>query len=137
MKLSIEERFWRNTRRTRGCWLWLGRRTAGGYGTIYSKVTGPIYAHRLSLMIHGVRFRASDNVCHHCDNPSCVNPAHLFVGSQRDNLHDAALKHRMHPKLTREQVQQIRTSLKSDRALAREFGISRQGIRYRKHGRKS
>lgn len=109
--LSIEQRFraygWRKT--DRGCWLWLGPREAQGYGTL--KVDGVTHkAHRVALSLTGVTVAPGDAVLHSCDNPPCVNPAHLRVGTWRDNAKDRDVRLRNgRSKLSPEQVRRIRT----------------------------
>jgi len=78
-----------------GCWLWTASTAGNGYGQI--KIPGErrqIYAHRLSYLIHYGELSDSVLVCHVCDNPSCVRPSHLFVGSPKDNLTDMKEKGR-------------------------------------------
>ena len=80
-----------------GCWLWLGRKLPHGYGgfRIGSMVDGTRrmeLAHRVSHRLF--KGAASKYVLHHCDTPSCVNPEHLFLGSQADNIQDMKLKGR-------------------------------------------
>lgn len=106
------DRFWRQTSRGQDdkCWNWIGHRTRG-YGMI--GVNGKqIHAHRFAYSRFVGPIPFGKVVCHRCDNKRCVNPKHLFVGTQRDNLGDCAAKGRlgssMRPKLTREQVIQIR-----------------------------
>ena len=78
--------------KTNGCWIWKAGKDKDGYGTIY---IGRHYrAHRVSYMIHCGAIPADNLVCHTCDNPSCVNPLHLFIGSSQDNVNDMVKKGR-------------------------------------------
>lgn len=90
------ERFWRRAGRTddaRACWEWRGYREQDEYGRI-TKDRKILLAHRLSWEIHNGPIPVGMAVCHRCDNPPCVNPAHLFLGSNQDNLHDRDAKGR-------------------------------------------
>lgn len=81
------------TSNTNGCWVYTGRKDRDGYGRfdVGGKIVG---AHRYMLEISGIQVPTNKVVCHKCDNPSCVNPAHLFVGTQRDNVLDMYSKGR-------------------------------------------
>jgi hypothetical protein len=75
-----------------GCWLWL-RKAPGGYG--YCKINGKaVPATHVALMCTGIEVKAGMVACHTCDNTYCVNPDHLFVGTQSDNVLDAVKKGR-------------------------------------------
>lgn len=91
----IEDRFWAKVDRTGECWVWTGYRDPNGYGRI-SRGNGipPILASRLSWLLHHGTLPDDLYVCHHCDNPSCVRPDHLFLGDQKANMQDAARKNR-------------------------------------------
>jgi hypothetical protein len=78
-----------------GCWGWAGSKTRQGYGVLFSKGK-MIYAHRLSWIIRFGPIPKGMLICHHCDNPECSNPEHLFLGTQSDNLLDMHKKWR-HP----------------------------------------
>ena len=73
------------------CWLWQGSRHRQGYGNLsYKRV--PSLAHRVSWMIYKGEIPEGIKVCHKCDVTRCVNPEHLFLGTQKDNVIDAAIK---------------------------------------------
>lgn len=89
---NMIERFWEkvDVRGPEECWEWLGATRTNGYGVMsvprHNRVQ--LYAHRVSAAIHFGMFGRSDLVCHHCDNPRCVNPAHLYLGNERTNSED-------------------------------------------------
>ena len=133
-------RFWSKV--TKGslndCWLWRGKKR-GGYGRIRVWRDGREYsAHRISLLLTKGTLSELD-VCHTCDNPPCVNPEHLFAGTEALNMADAANKNRMalglnngRAKLSNEQVMKIRnaefTSRHAAFVLAKQFGISKTHV---------
>jgi hypothetical protein len=143
-----EEHFWSKVRKGAGCWLW----TAGKYGAGYGRFHIRRHAIRASraawLFTYGVIPRGL-HVLHTCDNPLCVNPAHLFLGTHRDNMRDMAIKKRAKTpdsrgerngrmRLTDAQVREIRERIaagEKQRDLAAEYGVAQATISYVKRKR--
>lgn len=89
------ERFWSRVDKAATCWLWRGWRDPDGYGQIALPSGRRVRAHAASWLIaHGELPPATRYVLHRCDVPACVNPAHLFLGTQRDNMQDMVAKGR-------------------------------------------
>jgi hypothetical protein len=117
-----------------GCWLWTGQIVRFGYGLIKNQNRRPRMAHRVSYELHRGHIPDGLLVCHRCDNPPCVNPAHLFLGTYADNNRDCQKKGRntrgerhAGAKLTTDEVRSIRRMYAagtSQAQLAREFGTS-------------
>lgn len=120
------------------CWVWIAHRNASGYGTF--KIGRESLAHRASWLIHRGAIPAGMVVCHHCDNPPCVNPAHLFLGSRADNSHDRDRKgrtsrqdrdHNTNRKLSVAAASEIRSLISAgvqQKEIAHRYGVSRQTI---------
>jgi hypothetical protein len=91
----VADRFWEKVEKGDGCWTWVGTRTGRGYGTF--RANDPRRqepAHRLSWEFVNGPIPDGLSVLHHCDNPPCVRPDHLFLGTRGDNNRDAAAKGR-------------------------------------------
>ena len=139
MRKTLEERFWEKVDISGDCWNWQGSTYGGGYGTL--KVGGrAVGAHRVSYwLVHG-HIPDELNVCHHCDNPLCVKPSHLFMGTQSDNMKDSFAKGRLdnqgeengNSKLVENDVHEIRRLYilgVKDALLGKMWTISRMQIR--------
>jgi hypothetical protein len=96
-KSTDAEKFWSRVNKNgpNGCWEWT-RSTVRGYGQL--RVSNKYFrAHRYSWFIHNGEIPLGLCVCHHCDNPKCVNPSHLFLGTVKDNADDCVKKGRNKP----------------------------------------
>jgi hypothetical protein len=115
------------------CVKWWGAFNQKGYGIYSPRRNGRKLQLRASRIIWEECFGPIPNgmcVLHRCDNPPCVNPEHLFLGTKGDNNRDAASKGRSRGKarLTTQQVNEIRTSPETQQALGKRFGISQSSV---------
>jgi len=92
----FEENFWNKVQKTEDCWLWTGNvlNKGMGYGRISFGKRRKEYAHRFSYRLHFGDIPKGLCVCHHCDNPICVRPDHLFTGTISENFKDMREKGR-------------------------------------------
>jgi hypothetical protein len=125
-----------------GCWPWMGA-LAKGYGHLYWRGRRCL-AHRLSFEVANGTIPPGAHVLHRCDNPRCVNPAHLSAGSHLDNMRDMHAKGRgrapagelnARAKLTAEMVIAIRAATGLQREIGQMFGVSGETVRKIKLGR--
>lgn len=146
-EMDAVERFWGKVEKTTGCWEWQSTKNAQGYGRFaltVSKVPPRQKwhsAHRLVWEWENGPIPDGLIVCHTCDNPSCVNPAHLFLGTHKDNADDRDRKGRIRPprgernrhaRLRASDVMYIRRLAARGSAdhdeLAKRFGVCRRTI---------
>lgn len=152
---TVEERFWYRVdkRGSNECWNWLGTKLPKGYGVFTDATTETnkrgktISSHRFSYKLHYGELQAGAFVLHSCDNPSCVNPAHLRSGTQSENIKEAVDKGRKTPpnecgiknpksKLTEEQVRFIKANPQlGHKEIGDMFGLSPNCIRGVRIGR--
>ena len=128
---SLECRVWERVNKTKSCWLWIGFGSKDGkrYGQI--RKDGKIQrAHRVVWEIVNGPITVGLNVLHNCDNRACVNPSHLFLGTQRDNIIDMVKKGRCYNrKVTDDEVREIRKSDLSATEASRIYGVQPAQIR--------
>ena len=117
------------------CWEWLGYKTWEGYGRLRNLNREKILVHRFSWLIHFGKIPEGMLICHHCDNPPCVNPEHLFMGTHQDNAIDRERKNRRKApkgeesslsKLKNKDVIEIREKFRNGKRncdLAREYKV--------------
>ncbi len=139
MKITKEVgvRFWEkvNTSGIDNCWLWNGCKDGQGYGMFW--LEGRSHrAHRVAYILWNKIENIDLDACHRCDNPGCVNPRHIFLGTHLDNMLDREAKGRNNPPkgekqgssiLTEDAVRDIRsraTGVRGNRtSLAKEYGV--------------
>lgn len=119
-------RFWAKVDKSGECWEWTGSTGSHGYGQIKWGAR-PKLAHRISWEMHHGRPPCAC-VLHTCDNRKCVNPAHLFDGTNADNMGDKAKKGRAAKKLNAATVLEIRKSKVGIATLGRKYGVAKQTI---------
>lgn len=138
-------RFWLKVARTDGCWVWSGAKNGAGYGMIgLKRPERSVLAHRLAWVLENGEIPAGMFVCHRCDNAACVRAAHLFLGTNADNMRDRDIKNRVahgerhwRAKLSESDVKMIRMARQNGaklRDLALRYGVSQSRICGLAHG---
>jgi Pectobacterium phage endonuclease len=146
---ATAERFYSKVKRSADCFVWTGGTAGAGYGVFrLSRPRRQEYAHRLALERKLARpLERGEMVRHTCDNPPCVNPDHLLVGDQTQNMADSITRGRfargedkpLTARLTAQDVREIRALIKvpgvTQSELARRYGVTRTSISHIKSGR--
>lgn len=129
---TVEQRFLEKVQiDSNGCWIWTGAKIRGGYGNFAETTKRHWQAHRFSYHFYVNPVFSDDDVLHTCDNPSCVNPKHLFLGDDKLNAEDRNRKGRSARGekisiLSEDQVYAIRDLLKAKvprKLIAQMFGV--------------
>jgi len=122
-------------KKTRGCWLWTGTKNQYGYGVFLMPGERPIRAHRYSYELFVGKIPPGKIIMHSCDNPPCVNPRHLSIGTKAQNNKDTGQKRRhnyglnhWNGKLSDSDVQKIMKSSERAVVIAKQFGINRRYV---------
>ena len=119
-----------------GCWLWTAYCNKLGYGTFKLRDMS-VHAHRISYQLYRGDITTGLDVLHRCDVRSCVNPSHLFLGTQQDNIRDMVAKNRqsgalgqnnIFSKLTSDQILAIRADQRPQRLVAADYGIDKTHV---------
>ena len=144
-RVPAEIRFWPKVDKSSsldGCWLWTGAKSPLGYGKFYLP-DGTTQAHRFSWTLVNGPVPHGMYICHHCDNPPCVNPNHLFIGDHYDNMADMSIKGRSqhgekqwNSKLSASDVIEIFKSTDLQRTVAERYGITQGTVSSIKSGAK-
>jgi hypothetical protein len=109
------------------CWEWLSNLDKNGYGEI--RVNNKTKkAHRISYELYKGEIPINMFICHKCDNPSCVNPNHLFLGTHQDNVNDKVNKKRQHSKLNENDIMSILNSNEKSIILSKIYDVSQKHI---------
>jgi len=132
--VPAKDRFFAKVDVSGECWIWLGKKNDDGYGELQIDLRIE-KAHRFAYRLGKGEIPAGMEVCHQCDNPACVRPSHLFLGTHSDNMRDMVSKGRDRQprkrgqdhgaaKLTNAQAAAIRSDKRAQSAIAREYGVS-------------
>jgi len=140
----FSRRFWSKVDRSGECWIWTASQDHGGYGKFGVGAAGWTRAHRVAHELFIAPIPVGTDVLHRCDNPPCVRPDHLYLGTPADNTHDAMAKRRLAvgerngaAKLTAASAAEIRarhSAGESQAALGRRFRVTQRAVWQVVHG---
>jgi hypothetical protein len=128
---AMADVFWRQVHKTDNCWIWTGLLDKDGYG-LMPYAGQMLRAHKVSLELDGRPVPQGKYGCHHCDNPPCVRPDHLYPGTPTQNVADMFSRGRYNraksAKLTEADIIVIRAASGTHEEIAVRFGVSRSNI---------
>ena len=125
---NLRDAFEQNVIKRDGCWGWKKSFSKAGYPRLYFR-QGTFDAHRVSYELHVGPIAKGLYICHRCNNPNCSNPAHLYAGTQKQNMADSVLIGKRHnPKITDTDKLFIKHSSARQKDLANQFGISKSYV---------
>ena len=143
-RISVLNRWTAKVEKSNGCWIWRGAIGSHGYGHMLIEKT-PVHkadvAHRISWQLHRGDIPNGLQVLHKCDNRRCVNPDHLFLGTQKENIADCIAKNRfkyLRAKLTISQVLEIKRAIavgETCESISKKYGVIGKSIRNIKNGK--
>lgn len=129
IKTPAAERFYAKVEKSESCWIWIGAMSWNGYGRFAERKHHIVGAHQFAWKLKSGTW-PDGYVLHSCDNRLCVNPDHLRIGTQQDNINDAGLRNRRsrgsthgHAKFTERDIAEIRTSDETNIALGRRYNV--------------
>lgn len=139
-RMTIEQRYNRHVIKLDGCWSWSGAKSTYGYGVMGGDGRGasPVTAHRVAWSLFRGELRSDEHLMHLCHNPECSNPAHLAIGSMRENLRTSFVVGRLQRKIPLEAMPSIwkrRQAGETLQAIGDTYGCTKQAIKHmiRKH----
>lgn len=140
--VEAADRLWSKVNKTENCWLWTGSKTAKGYGRFHFGLRNQVVrAHRFVYILMFGSIPETQQVRHTCDNPPCVRPDHLVLGTAQHNSNDRVQRaraprgeHASWSKLTTEQVLAIRADRRPQRLIGADYGICQQSVSLIKKG---
>ena len=123
IRIPLEDRFWSKVLKTKTCWNWTASLNLKGYGQFRDDKSKHTVAHQVSWKLHYGNIPYGLNVLHKCNNPKCVNPEHLYLGTHTNNARDRIVAGTAAKKLSKLKVQIIRRLYKTGKYTQQELSV--------------